>query len=83
MQIRSTSLFRLLRKVKGRVVRSLTGPRKFKPRSGGDFAGYFRATDRRIDTIRFANWGSRPYEYAWVLDIVHELNVKNMRILDM
>jgi ubiquinone/menaquinone biosynthesis C-methylase UbiE len=80
---KSISLRSLLRSGKKRLEKYLNGSKKYKPGIGRNRAGYFLSTDRRIDIIRFANWGSRPYEYSWVLDIVHELNVKKMRILDM
>lgn len=46
-------------------------------------SGYFYPTDGRIDTIKYANWGSRPYEYNWVIDVVSDINPSGMKVIDM
>lgn len=48
-----------------------------------NYIGYFKSTDKRIDSIKYANWGSRPYEYQWVIDVINELNITNMKVIDL
>lgn len=44
------------------------------------YVGLFNSKDPRIEGIRFGNWGSRPYEYAWAGEIA---NVRNKRVIDL
>lgn len=42
--------------------------------------GTFYPTDATIHGIRFGNWGSRPYEYAWVSSIIH---LTDKKVIDL
>lgn len=42
--------------------------------------GIFRPSDPVISGIKYGNWGSRPYEYAWASTIV---DIKNKRVIDL
>lgn len=42
--------------------------------------GLFKKSDPTIRTIKYGNWGSRPYEYAWVASIA---SIENKRVIDL
>ena len=42
--------------------------------------GLFKTTDPVIQGLNYRNWGSRPYEYAWVSSIVA---VQGKRVIDL
>lgn len=44
------------------------------------FLGYFLKDDPTTDGIMFGNWGSRPYEYKWVSEVIP---VKNKKVIDL
>ena len=44
------------------------------------YVGMFNWKDPKLDGIRFGNWGSRPFEYAWAAEIV---DVYNKRVIDL
>lgn len=44
------------------------------------YVGLFNWQDPRIEGIRFGNWGSRPFEYAWASEIV---NITGKRVIDL
>ena len=42
--------------------------------------GLFKSSDPQLHGIKYANWGSRPFEYYWAANVVE---VKNKRVLDL
>ncbi len=42
--------------------------------------GLFKNSDPRLNGIKYANWGSRPFEYYWAANVV---DVKNKKVLDL
>lgn len=44
------------------------------------YFGVFKRDDKKEQSIRYANWGSRPYEYAWAANIV---SIEGKRVLDL
>src|SRR5579872_957526 len=44
------------------------------------YVGVFTRSDKQISGITFGNWGSRPYEYAWVTDLV---SIEGKRVIDL
>lgn len=44
------------------------------------YVGVFNKSGQAIQTIKYGNWGSRPFEYAWASTIV---SVKGKRIIDL
>ena len=46
----------------------------------GQTLGLFKRNDLQLDGLRWANWGSRPYEYYWVSNVVP---VNNKRVIDL
>lgn len=45
-----------------------------------NLVGLFRQADPMLQGIRYGNWGSRPYEYAWASTVV---DVKSKRVIDL
>jgi SAM-dependent methyltransferase len=44
------------------------------------YIGIFNYTDPTMQGIRYGNWGSRPYEYAWAASVV---SVKDKKVIDL
>jgi len=43
-------------------------------------SGFFVENDKRIENLKYGNWGSRPYEYFWASNIV---SVKGKQVIDL
>lgn len=46
-----------------------------------DDSGYLTPSSPRVDKIRYGNWGSRPFEYAWAAGAVKDWS--GLRVLDL
>ena len=44
------------------------------------YVGVFTRSDKQIGNIKYGNWGSRPYEYAWVANMV---SIEGKRVIDL
>lgn len=44
------------------------------------YVGLFNRQDPRVEGIRFGNWGSRPYEYAWTAEII---DIRGKQVIDL
>jgi len=44
------------------------------------YIGVFKNSDPKISGITYGNWGSRPYEYAWISSVVP---VQGKRVIDL
>ncbi len=44
------------------------------------YIGMFKPTDKNLQGLKFGNWGSRPYEYAWVSSLA---SVEGKRVIDL
>jgi len=44
------------------------------------YVGIFKNSDPTLSSIKYGNWGSRPYEYAWTSSVV---SIKNKKVIDL